>query len=214
MSKLYRQKLVTNAHFELYHHCKSNISRWNMVSQAWQTVTNPQLCARTFGLDIGIVEAMSAQRCCECEANSSKKIGKTTNMTSTLKPADQSEFIPGGPVSLIYRVWKVAVVIHVVFTSYRGIRQSKLPCHATCDRRVADGFLWCTRVFVSLSKQKESHLGNPGVGIGQFNEFAIYLYSYYIMIRYLSMPHTDCYHVIIGIKPCHQKLALSVSPRE
>ena len=23
-------------------------------------------------------------------------------------------------------------------------------------------------------------------------------------IRHLSMLHTDCYHVIIGIKPCHQ----------
>ena len=30
----------------------------------------------------------------------------------------------------------------------------------------------------------------------------------------LSMLHTDSYHVIIGIKPCHQKLVLSISPRE
>ena len=33
-------------------------------------------------------------------------------------------------------------------------------------------------------------------------------------IRHLSMLHTDCYHVIIGIKPCDQKLVLSISPRE
>ena len=33
-------------------------------------------------------------------------------------------------------------------------------------------------------------------------------------IQHLSMLHMDCYHVIIGIKPCHQKLVLSISPRE
>ena len=26
--------------------------------------------------------------------------------------------------------------------------------------------------------------------------------------------HRDCYHIIIGIKPCHQKLVLSIRPRE
>ena len=30
----------------------------------------------------------------------------------------------------------------------------------------------------------------------------------------LSMLHRDCCHVIIGIKSCHQKLVLSISPRE
>ena len=33
-------------------------------------------------------------------------------------------------------------------------------------------------------------------------------------IGHLSMLHTHCYHVIIGIKPCHPKLVLSISPRE
>ena len=74
-------------------------------------------------------------------------------------------------------------MIRAVFASFWGIRKSKLPCHATCDRRVATGCLWCTHVFVSLLKQKESHLGNPGVVIGQFIEFGIYLDSFYIMIH-------------------------------
>ena len=30
----------------------------------------------------------------------------------------------------------------------------------------------------------------------------------------ITMLHTDCYHVIIGIKPCHWKPVLSISPRE
>ena len=40
-----------------------------MVLQAWHAVTNRRLCARTFGLDIGIIGALSAWRCCECELN-------------------------------------------------------------------------------------------------------------------------------------------------
>ena len=33
-------------------------------------------------------------------------------------------------------------------------------------------------------------------------------------IQHLSMLHTDCSHVIIGIKPYHHKCVLSISPRE
>ena len=33
-------------------------------------------------------------------------------------------------------------------------------------------------------------------------------------IPHLSMLHTDCYHAVIGIKACHQKFVLSISPRE
>ena len=33
-------------------------------------------------------------------------------------------------------------------------------------------------------------------------------------IGLLSMLHTDCYYVIIGITPCHQKAVLSISPQE
>ena len=100
-----RQKLATNAHLEMGHYLKCHISCWNMVSQAWHAVTNPCLVARTFGLEIGIVRTVSVWRCCECEANSSEKFDKTTNMTPILKEADQSEFISGGPVSLVYCVW-------------------------------------------------------------------------------------------------------------
>ena len=100
-----RQKRVTNDHLEMGHYLKCHISCWNMVSQAWHAVTNPRLVARTFGLDIGIIRTVSVWRCCECEANSSKKFDKTANMTPILKEADQSEFISGGPVSLIYCVW-------------------------------------------------------------------------------------------------------------
>ena len=80
----YRQKLVTNAHLEMGHYWKCHISRWNMVSQAWHAVTNPRLVARTFRLDIGIAKAVSMWRCCECEANSSKKFDKTANLTPIL----------------------------------------------------------------------------------------------------------------------------------
>ena len=38
-------------------------------------------------------------------------------------------------------------------------------------------------VCVSSSKQKESHLGNPGVGIGQFIAFVIYRDSFYEIIH-------------------------------
>ena len=38
-------------------------------------------------------------------------------------------------------------------------------------------------VCVSSSKQKESHFGNPGVGIGQFIAFVIYLDSFYEIIH-------------------------------
>ena len=41
--------------------------------------------------------------------------------------ADQSEFISGGLVSIYLVYGKVAVVIHAVFASSCGIRQSKLP---------------------------------------------------------------------------------------
>ena len=90
MSKFYRQKLVTNAHLEIGHYLKCHISRRNMVSQAWHTVTNQRLVVRTFGLDIGIVGTVSVWRCCECEANSFEKFDKTANMTSILKEVDQS----------------------------------------------------------------------------------------------------------------------------
>ena len=38
-------------------------------------------------------------------------------------------------------------------------------------------------VCVSSSKQKESHLGNPGIGIGQFIAFVIYLDPFYEIIH-------------------------------
>ena len=41
--------------------------------------------------------------------------------------SDQSEFISGGLVSIYLVYGKVAAVIHAVFASSRGIRQSKLP---------------------------------------------------------------------------------------
>ena len=41
--------------------------------------------------------------------------------------ADQSEFISGGLGSVYLVYGKVAVVIHAVFASSCGIRQSKLP---------------------------------------------------------------------------------------
>ena len=41
--------------------------------------------------------------------------------------ADQSEFISGGLVSVYLVYDKVALVIHAVFASSCGIRQSKLP---------------------------------------------------------------------------------------
>ena len=40
-----------------------------------------------------------------------------------------------------------------------------------------------TYVFVSSSKQKESHFGNPGIGIGQCIAFVIYLNSFYEIIH-------------------------------
>ena len=126
MSKFYRQKLVTNAHLEMGHNLKCHISRWNMVSQVWHAVTNPRLCARTFGLDIGIVGALSAWRCCECEVNSSDKKQQNCKHTSLLVREDQSELISGGLVSVYPVYGKVAVVIHAVFASSCGIRQSKL----------------------------------------------------------------------------------------
>ena len=45
-------------------------------------------------------------------------------------------------------------MIHAVFASSWRIRQSKLLCHITCDRRVADSFLWCTRVLVVYQNRK------------------------------------------------------------
>ena len=33
-------------------------------------------------------------------------------------------------------------------------------------------------------------------------------------IRHLSKLHRHCYHVIIAIKSCRQKLVLSISPKE
>ena len=97
-----------------------------MVSQAWHAVTNRRLCARTFGLDIGIVGALSAWRCCECEVNSSDRKQKYCKHTSMLVGGDQSEIISGGLVSVYLVYAKVAVVIHAVFASSCGIRQSKL----------------------------------------------------------------------------------------
>ena len=75
-------------------HICCHISRWNMVSQAWHPVMNPQLLAQTFGLDIGIVGTVSVWRCCECEANSSEKFDKTANMTSILKEATNRSSFP------------------------------------------------------------------------------------------------------------------------
>ena len=106
------------------HSYKSHISCWNTVSQAWHAVTNPGLCARTFGLDIG-----SSDSCRLCQF----------------------------------------------------LRDSAV--QTALSRRVADGFLWCTRVFISLSKQKWCHLGNPCIGIGHFIAFAIYLDWFYRMIN-------------------------------
>ena len=40
-SKFYREKLVTNAHLEMGHYLKCQISCWSMVSQAWHAVTTP-----------------------------------------------------------------------------------------------------------------------------------------------------------------------------
>ena len=98
-----------------------------MVSQARHAVANPRLCARTFGVGIGIPGAISAWRCCECEVNSADKNNKTANTPPYWHLADQSEFNSGGIVSAFPYVWQVAVVIHTVFASSWGIRQSKLP---------------------------------------------------------------------------------------
>ena len=85
---------------------------WNVIFHAeiwfhkpWHAVMNPRLFARTFSHDIGIVGTVSVWRSCECEVNSSEKFDKTAHMTSILKEADQSEYISGGPVSLISCVW-------------------------------------------------------------------------------------------------------------
>ena len=96
-------------------------------------------------------------------------------------PADQSEVIFGDPVSLSCLV---GCSSEAVFTSSCGIRQSKLSCHAICNQGVGE-FLWCTCVFVSLLKTERdvSHLGNPGVGIGQFIAFAIYYDTFYIIME-------------------------------
>ena len=139
-------------------------------------------------------------------------------------------------------------MIYAVFASSCGIRQSKLRCHARGDRIVADGFLWCTCVFVSSLNRKrvfgETRLWNRSAycicdlyrlilwnNIQIFNFLmlegcesklkpskssqnkmaAVLLKS---SVWHLSMHHRGCYHVIIGIKPCHQKLVLSISPRE
>ena len=52
--------------------------------------------------------------------------------------------------------------------------------HATVQwQTVSSGVHMC----VSSSKRKESHFGNPGVGIGQFISFVIYLDSFYEMIH-------------------------------
>ena len=45
---------------------------------------------------------------------------------------------------------------------------------------VSSGVHVCLLVY---QKQKEGHLGNTGVGIGQFIAFAIYLDSFYIIIH-------------------------------
>ena len=94
MWKFHRQNLITTAHLLTSKWAttkKSHIPRWNMVSRPWNAVNNTRLCARKFGIDIGI----AAWRCCEREAISNEKISKTTNMTSILMPADQMELASG-----------------------------------------------------------------------------------------------------------------------
>ena len=125
--------------------------------------------------------------------------------------------------------------------------------HTTLSRNMRpDSGRWFPLVYMDMCvlvhENRKSHFEYPGVGIGQFIAFVIYLYSFYEIIhkcfnflmlegvwvivgtakifakmaavllkssiRHLSMLHRDCYHVIIGIKPCHQKLVLSISPRE
>ena len=139
-----------------------------MVSQAWHAVTNQRLCALTFGLDIGIVGALSAWRCCECEVNSSDKKQQNCKHTSMLVGADQSEFISGGLVSVYLVYGKVVVVIHAVFASSCGIQQSKLP---TQHVRPESGrwflLVWCRHVCVSQNIKRCGSFEEPVHWISQ-----------------------------------------------
>ena len=109
---------------------------------------------------------------------------------------DQSEFICGCTCPPISRIWPVAVVIRAIFASSTGIRQSKLYCHATCDWRVVDGFLWY--VFVSESKQRSAPFGNPGILFGQFIAFTHYLDSFYISKIMSSYFTVESVRIILG----------------
>ena len=68
-------------------------------------------------------------------------------------------------------------MIYAAFASSCGIRQSN---HATGQwQTVSSGVHVCVLVHQNI----ESHLGNPGIRIGQFIAFVIYLDSFYEIIH-------------------------------
>ena len=131
-------------------------------------MTNSCLCARTFGLDIGIVGAMLAWRCCKCKANSSENIGKATNMTSILS----LWFIVCGR-------WQLWFMLSLSVPEGFGRANCPLTQKATGKwQMVSSGVHVCLLVYQNRKRviwgtqalgQKKGHLGNTGVGISQLS---------------------------------------------